>query len=73
VEKQWQELARQIRLLLSDKGIALFANNHRSGSGSFYREELQKHFQSVTSLAPPLDFPIMPGKPDHVRIYWCEV
>ena len=73
VEKQWPELARQIRLLLSEKGIALFANNHRSGSGSFYREELQKHFQSVTSLAPPLDFPIISGKPDHVRIYWCEV
>ncbi len=73
VEKQWPELARQIRLLLSDKGIALFANNHRSGSESFYREELQKHFQNVTSLAPPLDFPIMPGKPDPVRIYWCEV
>jgi len=73
VEKQWPELTRQVRLLLSGHGIALFANNHRSGSGSFYREELQKHFQSVTSLTPPLDFPIMPGKPDHVRIYWCEV
>lgn len=73
VEKQWSELVHKVRFLLSGKGIALFANNHRSGRGSFYREELQKHFKTVTTLAPPLDFPILEGEPEHVRIYWCEV
>ena len=73
VEKQWPELARQIRLLLSPEGIALFANNHRSGRTSFYREELQRQFKTVTFLTPPLDFPVLAGEPEHVRIYWCEV
>lgn len=73
VEKQWPELARQIRLLLSREGVALFANNHRSGNELFYRGELEKHFRQVTPLSPPLDFPTLPGQPDHVRIYWCEV
>jgi len=73
VEKQWPELVRKVRLLLSDRGIALFANNHRSGSASFYLQELQRHFRSVTSLLPPMDFPIIAGEPEHVRIYWCEV
>jgi len=73
VEKQWPEMVCQIRGLLSGRGIALFANNHRSGRASFYREELQKYFKTVTSLAPPLDFPILAGEPEHVRIYWCEV
>ncbi len=73
VEKQWPELVRLIRGLLSGKGIALFANNHRSGRASFYREELKKHFKTVACLTPPLDFPILPGEPEYVRIYWCEV
>ncbi len=73
VEKQWPELVRKVRFLLSGKGIALFANNHRSGRGSFYREELQKHFKTVTTYTPPLDFPVLAGEPEHVRIYWCEV
>ncbi len=73
VEKQWPELARKVWLLLSERGIALFANNHRSGSGSFYRKELEKHFQTVTSLSLPMDFPILAGQSEHARIYWCEV
>jgi len=73
VEKQWPELARQVRFLLSETGIALFANNHRSGSASFYYGELEKHFKTVTSLTLPMDFPTMTGEPEHLRIYWCEV
>lgn len=73
VEKQWPELARQVRLLLSEKGIAIFANNHRSGSAFFYRSQLEKHFQVVTPLTLPMDFPILTGQSEHVRIYWCEV
>jgi len=73
VERQWPELVRQVRLLLSDRGVALFANNHRSGDASYYRRELQKNFRSVTLLPPPLDFPVIAGEPEDVRIYWCEV
>ena len=73
VEKEWPELTRQIRAILSPTGIALFANNHRSGNASFYLNELEKHFSIVTQLSPPLDFPRLPGQPEHVRIYWCQV
>lgn len=73
VEKQWPELARQIRHILSENGIALFANNHRGGNAAYYLKELQKHFRTVTPLNPPLDFPVLAGQPEHVRIYWCEV
>lgn len=73
VEKEWPELTRQIRAILSKTGIALFANNHRGGNAAFYLTELEKHFRSVTQLTPPLDFPELPGQPEHVRIYWCEV
>ncbi len=73
VEKQWAELARQIRLILSKRGVALFANNHRGGKSSYYQKELEKQFRKVTPHSPPLDFPKLPGQPDHVRIFWCEV
>lgn len=73
VEKQWPTLARQIRLLLSDNGIALMANNHRGGDGGFYLKELKKQFSKVEQLPPALDFPRLTGSPEHVRIYWCEV
>lgn len=72
VEKQWPRLVRQIHLILGEDGIGLFANNHRGGKGSFYEGELKKYFRSVVSLSPPLDFPSLTGKPDHVRIYWCQ-
>lgn len=73
VQKQWSELTRKIRTLLSPDGQALFANNHRSGKASYYEKTLQKHFSKVLRLSPPFDFPSLTGKPDHVRIYWCEV
>lgn len=73
VEKQWPTLARQIRLLLSETGIALMANNHRGGDGDYYRKELQKQFSEVVQLSPALDFPRLAGSPEHVRIYWCKV
>lgn len=73
VEKQWPTLARQVRLLLGDSGIALMANNHRGGDGDFYLNELKKQFTKVEQFSPSLDFPKLPSSPDHVRIYWCEV
>ncbi|WP_162096657.1 class I SAM-dependent methyltransferase [Desulfotalea psychrophila] len=73
VEKQWPELARQIRMLLSVRGVALFANNHRGGNASYYRAELEKHFSLVRQMSPPMDFPRLAGSPEHVRIYWCQV
>jgi 23S rRNA (cytosine1962-C5)-methyltransferase len=72
VAKMWPELAGNVSALLSDRGIALFANNHRGGSDRFYHETLKKHFSSVTPLSPPLDFPELPGRPTHVRIFWCQ-
>lgn len=72
VEKEWPELASNIRNILSADGNALFANNHRSGDGVYYRSILEQNFSRVTLLSPPIDFPEIAGTPPHVRIYWCE-
>ena len=72
VEKQWPELARQIRQILAHDGIALFANNHRAGNDRYYQAVLEQHFSKVTINQPPLDFPQLTNMPPHVRIYWCE-
>jgi len=69
VEKEWPFLAESIQTILADDGVALFANNHRSGDDGFYFSTLQRIFSSVIALDPPLDFPHL-GNP-HVRTYWC--
>ena len=73
VEKDWPKLAEDIREILSDRGIAMFANNHRGGDDKYYFSELKKRFSKVTKIYPPFDFPELPFLPEHVRIYWCEV
>jgi len=69
VEKEWPFLAESIRSILSDNGVALFANNHRGGDDGFYFSNLQQQFSNVTLLKAPVDFPNI-GNP-HVRTYWC--
>lgn len=73
VEKQWPELTRQCRRIMSENGIAIFANNHRGGKSDFYYNELKKQFKIVEKIAPPFDFPIIANQPEHVRIFWCQV
>jgi hypothetical protein len=58
--------------LLAPGGAAVFANNHRTGDHKFYRQTLSGIFDSVTDLRPPLDFPVLVGRPHHVRTFWCE-
>jgi 23S rRNA G2069 N7-methylase RlmK/C1962 C5-methylase RlmI len=70
VEKEWPFLAANIRSILSDDGVALFANNHRGGDDGFYFSNLQQQFSTVTALEAPVDFPDL-GNP-HVRTYWCS-
>ena len=70
VEKEWPVLAESVREILADDGVALFANNHRGGDDGFYFSTLQKLFQNVEALPPPVDFPGY-GTP-HVRTYWCR-
>ena len=72
VEKEWPGLVRDVYGILGDGGIALFANNHQAGEEAFYYETLKAHFQSVTRLDPPLDFPRLTAGHSHVRIYWCR-
>ncbi len=72
VEKEWPRLAEASRQLLGDGGLALFANNHRSGDHAAYRKALEERFATVTDLRPPLDFPVAEGRPHHVRLFWCE-
>jgi len=71
LETEWPRLAAQASGLLGPDGIAVFANNHRSGDHAFYRRALEDQFREVTDLRPPLDFPIFPRRPHHVRTFWC--
>jgi 23S rRNA (cytosine1962-C5)-methyltransferase len=71
LETEWPRLAAQIAGLLGPDGIAVFANNHRSGDHAFYRRALEEQFSEVTDLRPPLDFPVFPRRPHHVRTFWC--
>jgi len=72
VAKEWAGLAAGCAGLLAPGGHAVFANNHRTGDHKFYRDALAKVFGTVTSLRPPLDFPVFAGRPQHVRTFWCE-
>ena len=71
LETEWPRLAAQASGLLGPDGIAVFANNHRSGDHAFYRRALEEQFSEVTDLRPPLDFPVFPRRPHHVRTFWC--
>jgi 23S rRNA (cytosine1962-C5)-methyltransferase len=68
---EWPGLAAGVSALMEPAGVAVFANNHRSGDHAFYRRELEKSFGEVTDLRPPLDFPVFPRRPHHVRTFWC--
>ncbi len=72
VEKEWPGLAKNCADLMAGGGAVIFANNHRTGDHRFYRAALTDVFQTVTDLRPPLDYPIFPGRPHHVRTFWCE-
>jgi len=71
VEKEWSDLAREISAILAQDGQALFSNNHKAGSESFYYETLKSVFSKVIRINPPLDFPLITRQAPHVRIYWC--
>jgi len=71
VEKEWPRLAEAAAGLLSARGVAIFANNHRAGDHAIYKRALQDHFTRVLDLRPPLDFPVAPRRPHHVRTFWC--
>ncbi len=73
VVKEWQALAQLVTALLAPKGLALFANNHSAGNGRQYLHELEDSFNKVVPWRPPFDFPLLPGQPEHVRIFWCQV
>lgn len=68
----WEPLVRDCRAILTDGGGALFSNNHQAGSRDQYRRTLTNHFRSVDDVSPPPDFPILPNRHDHVRMFWCR-
>jgi len=71
LEKEWAGLAGSCSGLMPPGGVAVFANNHRTGDHRFYRKALVDHFSEVTDLRPPLDFPVFPRRLHHVRTFWC--
>ena len=72
VEKEWGTLAEAAAELLSDRGAAVFANNHRGGDHRQYLQTVVDAFGHALELAPPLDFPAGPGVPHHVRTFLCR-
>lgn len=72
LEKEWPGLARDIAALLAPAGVAVFANNHRTGDEEAYRNALYASYRKVVPLRPPLDFPVLRNQPPHVRIYTCS-
>lgn len=69
--EEWPRLARDVATLLAPDGAALFANNHRGGHDRTYGDALRQSFGRVEAQRPPLDFPVLGGRPPHVRIYFC--
>ncbi len=72
VEREWDALAASVAGLLAPGGQALFANNHRGGDHTRYRDQLSSRFAKVIDLRPPLDFPLLPDRPRDSRAFWCE-
>ncbi len=72
VEREWSALADAVASLLAPGGLALFANNHRGGDHVRYRDTLRARFAGVDDLRPPLDFPLLPGRPRDMRSFWCS-
>lgn len=72
VSREWAALAEAVAKLLGPAGVAVFANNHRGGDHTQYRDELRARFEQVDDLRPPLDFPLLPGQPRDVRTFWCR-
>jgi len=72
VENEWPALAAATAGLLAPGGHAVFANNHRGGDHARYRAQLAACFAEVEELPAPLDFPALPGRPDHVRTFLCR-
>jgi 23S rRNA G2069 N7-methylase RlmK/C1962 C5-methylase RlmI len=72
LEKEWPRLVADIAALLAPGGLAVFANNHRTGDEDAYRNALYRSFRKVIPHRPPLDFPVLRNQPPHVRIYACS-
>lgn len=72
VEREWAALGDAVAGLLAPGGLALFANNHRGGDHTRYRDELRERFPVVDDLRPPLDFPLLPAQPRDMRSFWCR-
>jgi len=72
VEKEWSFLSESCAKLLSPNGFAFFSNNHRSGHGKKYFQELKKHFKNTIVTSPPLDFPDIYQKQEkHIHMFQC--
>ncbi|MFT5234516.1 MAG: 23S rRNA G2069 N7-methylase RlmK/C1962 C5-methylase RlmI [Candidatus Krumholzibacteriia bacterium] len=72
VADEWAGLASSCAQLLTPGGVAVFANNHRTGDHKYYHDSLCSVFDEVLELRPPLDFPIFPGRRHYVRTFWCQ-
>lgn len=72
VAQAWEDLVRDCRAILADSGAALFCNNHQAGSRAQYQRTLAAHFRRIEDRPPPPDFPVIAGRNDHVRMFWCQ-
>ncbi len=73
VANEWGELARMCSRILQRTGCAFFSTNHRAGERADYEGLLKKFFEKVERRSQPLDFPVLPGEPEHVKLFLCSM
>lgn len=72
VDKEWEALASDCREILARNGNVLFCTNHREGGREDYGAVLREKFSSVLDVPAPVDFPVIDGRREHVKMFWCK-
>jgi 23S rRNA G2069 N7-methylase RlmK/C1962 C5-methylase RlmI len=71
VSEEWDFLAQKCSALLKPGGRVFFSTNHRAGERSLYEKVLKQNFAVVERRSQPIDFPALPGEPEHVKLFLC--
>jgi 23S rRNA G2069 N7-methylase RlmK/C1962 C5-methylase RlmI len=69
VDETWESLARSLASIMTRDGMVFFSNNHQKGDSRAYQRVLERFFPVVERRVPPLDFPDVSERGEHVRLY----
>jgi 23S rRNA G2069 N7-methylase RlmK/C1962 C5-methylase RlmI len=71
VDETWESLARGLSKIMAKDGMVFFSNNHQKGDSRIYQRVLERCFPKVERRVPPIDFPDVSGRGEHVRLFRC--